>query len=178
MYFKLDLDDFFKDEYKSLNYSEGIGAMGIITSRQIINVYNDYGLNKKDNLEYLGLENHMEMTSRILFDIYRSHNIDRLLYEVISIKYWNSPYYKLILFFLPELLTLKEFNNLETLDSFYNDIFKKYQISIGCYTFGDNIREYRPAIECISDFNPILDYASKRVDKTLVRKREEKILKI
>ena len=83
MYYKLDLDEFFKDEYINLNNNEGIGAMGIITSKQIINVYNDYGLNKKDNKMYLGLSNHYEMTKKILTDIYGKY-YDSYMYDLIS----------------------------------------------------------------------------------------------
>ena len=41
MYVKLNLNEFSKDEYSRLDYSEGIGGVGIITENQIINVYND-----------------------------------------------------------------------------------------------------------------------------------------
>lgn len=177
MYYKLDLDEFFKDEYINLNNNEGIGAMGIITSKQIINVYNDYGLNKKDNKMYLGLSNHYEMTKKILTDIYGKY-YDSYMYELISIKYWNSPYFKIIAFYLPTLLTESEYKFMESLNDYYSDIFKKYDITVCSYTFGDNIFEYGPAIELKSRMDLILDEAHDRVDKTLVRKKEEKILKI
>ncbi len=38
MYNNLDLNEFFKDEYSRVNYSEGIGGVGIITENQIVNV--------------------------------------------------------------------------------------------------------------------------------------------
>ena len=177
MYYKLDLDDFFKDEYEKLNHNEGIGGVGIITSNQIINVYNDYDLNKSDNKMYLGLASHYEMVKKVLTDIYGQY-YDLYMYELISIKYWNCPYFKIIAFYLPKILTCEEFKNLKSLNKYYSDIFKKYDITVGCYTFGDNVVEYGPEVQAKSNLEPILEHVSNRVDKTLLRTRNEKIIKI
>lgn len=179
-YTELDLNEFFKDEYKKLNYSEGIGASGIITVNQIINVYNDPKIDKKSGIEYLGLGNHIDVLDRLIKDIYNTNStyLEKYYKELITIKYWNCPYSKIILFFLPELMTELEFNNLCLLEEYYKEIFSKVKIDVGVFTYGSNVREYGPEIQTKSNLKPILEYANKRVSKELKRDNKEKILKI
>ena len=176
MYINLDLNEFYKDEYSSLNYSEGIGGMGLVTENQIINVFNDYAINKKDNKEYIGLGNHEDITNRLLRDMYGSDikYYEKYLGELIQLKYWNCPYYKIIGMYFPKELTEKEFNNLLLLEDYYKEIFNKYRITIGAYTFGDNVRENGPEVECYSKLEPIYEHVSKRINKSLTRERKDK----
>ena len=125
MYNNLDLNEFFKDEYSKVNYSEGIGGVGIITENQIVKLYNDYKLCKQDNKYYLGLGDHI-----VKFE--------------------------------------------ELLKNYYKEIFDKYRITIGAYTFGSNVRENGPEVECYSNLEPIYEYISKRVNKSLTRKLNDK----
>ena len=179
MYYNLDLNEFFKDEYKELNRSEGIGGSGLITGNQIINVFNDYKVNPKDNKEYIGLGDHEVIMNRMLKDMYgESSYYNKYLYELISIKYWNAPYAKIIMFYLPLLLTEKEFNNMCLLEEFYKEIFNKTDIQVAAFTFGSNVHEYGPEIQTTSNLSPILEYAKKRVDKKLVRKHFDKKVEI
>lgn len=180
MYNNLDLNEFFKDEYKRLNHSEGIGASGIITNNQIINVYNDPKVDKKTGIEYLGLGDHIDVLDRLVKDIYNvdSNYLEKYYEEMITIKYWNCPYSKIILFYLPKIITELEFNNLVSLDEYYKEVFNNHEIQVAAFTYGNNIREYGPEIQTTSKLGPILEYANERVDKTLKREKQEKILKL
>lgn len=176
MYTNLDLNEFYKDEYSKVNYSEGIGGVGIITENQIINVYNDLKVSKQDNKEYLGLGNHIDKFEELIRDMYGNNIIyyDLYLKELIQLKYWNCPYFKIIGMYFPKELTEKEFNNLLLLEKYYKEIFNKYRITIGAYTFGDNVRENGPEVECYSKLEPIYEHVSKRINKSLTRERKEK----
>jgi len=176
MYNNLDLNEFFKDEYSKVNYSEGIGGVGIITENQIVNVYNDYKLCKQDNKYYLGLGDHLDKFEELLKDMY-GDNIsyyDSYLSKLIQLKYWNCPYFKIIGMFFPTEITEKEFSNLLLLKDYYKEVFDKYRITIGAYTFGSNVRENGPEVECYSNLEPIYEHISKRVNKSLTRKIKDK----
>ena len=86
-YYKLDYDEFFDPKYSNLNNGEGIGATGIITSNQSIHVFNDYDIDPKSQIEYIGLGKHDSKKSEILQDIYgiESSVKDVYLYKVISL---------------------------------------------------------------------------------------------
>ena len=140
-------------------------------------INNDYALNENDNKMYLGLGRHNDITNRLLDDMFGNH-LDQNLYELISIKYWNSPYYKIIDFYLPQVLTEQEFNNFKLLEDYYKELFSKQKITVDCHTFGDNVFEYGPLIEQTSKMDIIIDFVSERVDKTLVRTKHENIIKI
>lgn len=176
MYKRLDLNDFFDPKYEKLNQASGIGAMGFITSRQNIQVYNDIGLDKKSNHEYLGIGDHDVITKRVLEDIYGT-SYDTHLYELISIKYWNSEIFKIIALYFPKAITLDEYEYLYDLKECYKYIFEQYKITVGAYEFGNNVIEYGPDVETRSNFDPIIDYGRERLDLNLVRNKKEKILK-
>ena len=179
MYYKLDVNDFFDEKYEKLNQSSGIGAMGFITTNQSIHVYNDYGLDKKTTKEYLGIADHETITKNILCDIYSIEPclVDRYLYNLISIKYWNSELFKVIALYFPEKITLNEYKYLIDLQYYYEEVFKKYKITVGAYEFGNNVIEYGPDVETKSNLDPIIKYGRERLDVDLKRKLKEKVLK-
>ena len=180
-YYKLDLEEFFKEEYEKLNYSEGIGASGLVTDKQVINIFNDYKLDEKTGKEWLGLEDHQPMFERLFNDIYSPSDkyYDKYYEQLISIRYWNSPDCKAIVLFLPKHVTNNELENLKSLRKFYKEVFEKYKrIEVGAFTFGNNVREYGPEIQAYSKLEPIIDYVGERLDTSLKREYKEKILKI
>ena len=179
-YHRLDLNEFFKEEYQKLNYSEGIGASGIITENQIINVYNDPKVDKKTGIEYLGLGDHIDILDRLVKDIYNtdSNYLEKYYEEMITIKYWNCPYSKIIMLLLPKIITEDEYNNMRLLNNYYKEIFNNHKIQVAAFTYGNNVREYGPEIQTTSKLDPILEYANERVNKSLKRDSKEKILKI
>jgi hypothetical protein len=180
MYNNLDLNEFFKDEYKRLNHCEGIGASGIITNNQIINVYNDPAIDQKSGIEYLGLGAHNDILDRLIKDIYNpnSNYLENYYKNIITIRYNNAPYTKLIVYFIPNIISEYEFNNLLLMKDYYKEAFNNYEIKVGAYTYGTNTRENPKEIEAISNFDPIIDFASKRIDKSLSNDSKEKILKL
>ena len=179
-YYKLDYDEFFDPKYSNLNNGEGIGATGIITSNQSIHVFNDYDIDPKSQIEYIGLGKHDSKKSEILQDIYgiESSVKDVYLYKVISLSYMNSAFGNNIVMFLPRLITKEEFNYLKDLKEYYDYVIKKYGLTIGAITFGNNIRDCGPETEYRNKYDPILEFAHERVDENLKREEKEKILKI
>lgn len=178
MYCKLDINDSFDRKYEELNDSNGIGAIGFITNNQSIHMYNDYGINKKDNKEYLGLGDHIELTNRVFNDIFciESNLVDQYLYKLISIKYWNSKYYKIIAMYFPKTITLNEYKYLVDLQYYYKDIFENNRITVLAYEFGNNVVEYGPDVEAYSELEPIIRYGRDRLDTDLKRKIKERKL--
>lgn len=178
-YFKLDINELYDKKYEKLNNSSGAGGMGFITSRQSIQVFNDKGLDKKDGVEYLGIGDHYDISKKVLTDIYGISEklVDRKLYDLISIKYWNSQIFKLIVMYFPRTITLEEYKYLKDLKSYYDYLFSQQEIRLGAYEFGANSVEYAPDVKSTSDLNPIIDYAKDRLDINLERKAKEKILK-
>lgn len=178
-YYKLQLDEFFDPKYEKLNHSDGIGGMGIITSKQSIHVYNDYEFDKKTHKEYLGLGSHYEKTCQIVEDIYDINRclVDVYLYQLIQIKYWNSDLFNIIAFFFPKTITKEEYERVVALQEYYEEIFNKYRITVAAYQFGDDIRNSESYFQKESKLEHIIKYASDRVDPTLVRTKKEKILK-
>lgn len=79
--------------------------MGFITSLQSIHLYNDFGIDKKTNVEFLGIGDHIDLTNKVFKEIFDidTNLVDRYLYELISIKYWNSPYFKIIAMYFPKI---------------------------------------------------------------------------
>ncbi len=179
MFYKLNVNDFFDNKYEQLNMNSGIGAMGFITSKQSIHVYNDYGFDKKTNKDYLGLGDHIDITKKVLKEIYDIPDslVDSYLYNLISIKYWNSEMYKIIAIYFPKIITLDEYKYLYDLQYYYKDVLDKYRITIGAYVFGDDVSEYGPDIQTTSDFEPIIKYAKNKLDTNLDRNIKERILR-
>ena len=179
MFYKLDINDFFNDEYVELNNSNGIGGTGFLTSLQSIHLYNDYALDKKTNKEFIGLGDHIDITNKVFKEIYgiEKNLVDQYLYNLISIKYWNSPYFKIIAFSFPKKITLNEYKYLLDLQYYYLDVFKKTKkIIVAAYEFGNNVNEFGPEVEGYSNLEPIIKYGRERLDKDLKRKVKEKIL--
>ena len=122
-YYKLDLNDFFDKKYEKLNKSSGIGGVGFITSRQSIHMYNDKGIDSKTKKEYLGIGEHYDITKRVIKEMYSIPDtlVDSKLYELISIKYWNSEIFKIILMYFPKTITLDEYEFLKNLSSVFDN---------------------------------------------------------
>ena len=177
-YYKLDINDFYDSKYEKLNKSSGVGAMGFITSKQSIQVYNDIGFDKRDGIDYLGIGDHYEITKKVLTDIYgiSTKEVDRKLYELISIKYWNSELFKLIVMYFPKTISLQEYRYLTYLKEYYDYLFSQQDIRIGAYEFGANSVEYAPDVKSVSDLTPIIEYARDRIDINLERSAKEKML--
>ncbi len=175
MLYKLDINEFFNPKYESLNNKSGIGGMGFITSKQSIHVYNPVGLDKKSGVNYLGIGDHEVATKEVLNEIYGT-SYDTHLYNLISIKYWNSELFKIIAFYFPKTITLDEYEYLTDLKEYYRHIFELYKITVAAYEFGNNVIEYGPDTETKSDLTPIIDYGRERLDFDTIRKEKEKIL--
>ena len=178
-YYKLDINDFYDSKYEKINKSSGIGGVGFITSKQTIQLYNDKGIDSKTNQEYLGIGDHYDVTKKVVTDIYgiSDRSVDLKLHDIISIKYWNSELFKLIVMYFPKSITLEEYKYLKDLRLYYEYLFSHQDIRIGAYEFGDNSVEYAPAVKSVSDLDPIIDYARERLDINLERSAKEKILK-
>lgn len=178
MFYKLDLNDFFDKEYEELNNSNGIGGMGFITSLQSIHLYNDFGIDKKTNVEFLGIGDHIDLTNKVFKEIFDidTNLVDRYLYELISIKYWNSPYFKIIAMYFPKIISLNEYKYLVDLQYYYKEVFDKYNITVAAYEFGNNVIEYGPDVETRNNLDPIIKYGKDRLDINLKRKIREKKL--
>ena len=179
MFYKLDLRDFFHERYEELNNNNGIAAMGFITNDQTINLYTDYGHDDKYNRDYIGIGDHYSLTLNVLCRIYSIDPclVDNYLYKLISIKYLNSPYFRVIAMYFPKNITLNEYKRLVDLQFYYKKVFEKYDIKVAAYEFGNNVVEYGPDIETVSDMNPIIKYGRERLDIDLKRNVKEKILK-
>lgn len=179
MFYKLDLNDFYDDKYGELNNSNGIGGMGFITSNQSIHLYTDYGIDKGTNIEFLGIGDHIDLTKKVLCEIYSIDSclVDRYLYNLISIKYWNSNPDKIIAMYFPNNITLNEYKYLIDLQFYYKEIFDKYKITLAAYEFGNNVVEFGPDVKSYSDLDPIIKYGRERLDVDLKRKVKEKVLK-
>ena len=177
-YYKLDLNELYDKKYERVNKSSGIGAMGFITSKQSIQVFNDKGFDDKTNREVIGIGDHFDITKKVLTDIYgiSEKEVDRKLYQLISIKYWNSEIFKLIVMYFPRTVSLEEYRFLTDLKEYYDYLFSQQDIRIGAYEFGANSREYAPDVKSVSDLNPIIDYARERLDINLEREAKEKML--
>jgi hypothetical protein len=178
-YYKLDINEFYDSKYEKLNKSSGVGGMGFITSKQSIHLFNDKGYDKSTHQQELGIGDHDDISRKVLTDIYGISEkcVDRKLYDLISIKYWNSEIFKLIVMYFPKTITLAEYEHLKDLRLYYEYLFSHQDIRIGAYEFGDNSVEYEPAVKSVSDLNPIIDYARDRLDVSLERSAKEKILK-
>ena len=172
---KLDINEFYNPKYESLNHASGIGGMGFITSKQSVQVYNPAGLDKKSGEYYLGIGDHEVATKEVLTELF-GNAYDSHLYNLISIKYWNSELFKIIAFYFPKNITLDEYRFLTDLEEYYRFIFEQHRITVAAYEFGNNVIEYGPDTETKSDLTPIIDYARDRIDFDLERKEKEKIL--
>ena len=177
MFYKLDLNDFFDPKYEKLNHASGIGGMGFITSKQAFHLYNPYGLDQKTNTEYLGIGDHEAVTRDVLTELYGTP-YDYHLYNLISIKYWNSEIFKIIAMYFPKEITLDEYEFLTDLRNYYKYIFEQYKITVAAYEFGNNVIEYGPDVETKNNLEPIIDYARDRLSFDLERDKNEKILKL
>ncbi len=177
-YYKLDLNRLYDIEYESINNSSGIGGMGFITSKQNIQVFNDIAYDKTSHSYQLGVGDHCDITRDVITDIYGISEkvVDMKLYDLISIKYWNSKIFKLIVMYFPRTITLDEYKYLKDLKEYYDYLFSQQDIRIGAYEFGANSVECAPDVKSTSDFDPIIDYARERLDINLERKAKEKIL--
>ena len=177
-YYRLDINELYDKKYEKLNRSSGVGGMGFITSKQSIQVFNDKAYDKTTQSHQLGVGDHDEITRKIITDIYGISEklVDRKLYELISIKYWNSELFKLIVMYFPRTITLDEYNYLKDLKAYYDYLFSQQDIRLGAYEFGANSVECAPDVKSTSDLDPIIDYARERLDINLERKAKEKIL--
>ena len=180
MFYKLDIKDFFDKKYKNVNNNNGIGGMGFITNNQSIHIYNDKGYDKRDKKEYLGLGSHIEITEKVLCEIYNipKNLVDDFLCNLISIKYWNSENFKIITMSFPKSITLNEYKQLVDLQFYYKEIFNKYKIIVAANSFENDVEEFGPKVQSISDLEPIIKYGRDKLDTNLKRCNKEKILKI
>ena len=180
MYKKIDFLDFYSEKYENLNNQAGIGGMGFITPIQTIHVYNDYALDKKTNIEFLGLGDHNKITSKVLMDIYDIpiDLVEKYLHNIISIKYWNSNTYKIIAFYFPKIITLEEYKHLIDLQYIYGDIFYKYKIVLAAYEYDKDDFEYGPDVQSTNYLDPIFKYGKEKLNLNLDKSIKEKILKL
>ena len=152
----LDLFEFYKDEYGLIDKGIGIGAAGIITPKQQINVINIPDYNQK---EFNGWAQggHAPTYCEILKKIYNLEDnvewnntpfllkndfLEATLNKMIYIHYVNSKYQKLITIDIPAYITKEQFRYLLELNNKIEKLSKKYRLLIGI-----NIKEYV--------FNPI-----------------------
>ena len=143
---KLDLLTFFKDEYGMVNGGEGIGASGVITNLQMINVVNvDGDLYLADRW---GVGSHYDTYVTIFKLIYdlgdndiwnkssskeKKLIIDKILDEVISIRYVNQyerSSEKYIIIKIPPFISMSQFDDLVILNELFESCMKKYKISV------------------------------------------------
>ena len=146
---KLDLMDFYKDEYSFFNGGEGIGGVGVITQKQVINVVN---LPLIDDLTKevgeWGSGYHIDTFRKVLEEVFelgkneiwvlstkrdKEKIIDALLEQMINIRYINEckrSINKSILIKIPPYITKYQYQKLQELNEEFEVISKKYNVSI------------------------------------------------
>lgn len=137
---KLNLIEFFKDEYSKVNKGFGIGGSGIITPKQMINVININDENKKE-LNGWGQGSHQMTFEEILKKSYNlqkaqiSSNffkLSKLLERIIYIHYinWTFTFQKYVQVNIPAYITNSQYESLLKLNKSLEEISCYYNIKI------------------------------------------------
>ena len=121
---KLD-SDFYLDKYSYINNGEGIAGVGIISNKQMINVYTK-SLNNID-----GISGHANTIKYLLDNIYNKDYED-IKDNIILIKYINEFNSKYLIIYFPNNISIRQY---EYLKSLYN-LFNNYNIEYYTYYNG------------------------------------------
>lgn len=133
----LDLYHFFKDEYGELYNGEGIGAVGLITPTQMINVVNIDGEDKKSGKkDCWALGAHQHTREKIVESIYGIEYSEDIIYEkedvrrgltsrIIEIRYVNNKFGKMISINIPSFINSSQYDNLFFLNNMIEE-FRKF----------------------------------------------------
>lgn len=125
---KLDLYYFFKDEHSMLYDGEGIGAVGLITPNQMINVENIDGENKKSGkIDCWSAGAHQHTREKVINSIYGIDYFEDVVYEngdsrrglvsrMIEIRYVNNKYGKIIFITIPAFVNQYQYDCLSILN--------------------------------------------------------------
>lgn len=148
----LDFYEFYKDEYSKIDRGFGIGASGIITPKQMINVINVTDNNKKE-LYGWAQGGHQQTFYEIIKHIYnldedndwnstselaRETILNRLVLKMIHIHYinWSSINNKYIIIYLPAYITKSQCDNLLNLNKKIKELSKNYKIRVDLHING------------------------------------------
>lgn len=132
---KLDFDEFFLEEYSKVDRGFGIGGAGIITNKQMINVFNVSDELKKD-LNGWAQGAHLitfnEILKRVYGDEIDDADLNYLLMNLIHIHYinWSSIFDKYIEINIPAYVSKSQYKNLLKLNKIIDKLSLKYNISV------------------------------------------------
>lgn len=132
---KLDFDEFFLEEYSKVDRGFGIGGAGIITNKQMINVFNVIDETKSD-LNGWAQGSHLVTFNEILKRVYGDEiddaDLNYLLMNLIHIRYinWTSIFDKYIEINIPSYVSKSQYKNLLKLNKIIDKLSLKYNISV------------------------------------------------
>ena len=138
----LDLGYFFKDEHGDLYGGDGIGAVGLITPTQMINVVNIDGEDKRSGKkDCWSLGAHQHTREKIVESIYGIEFSEDVIYEVgdvrrgltsriIEIRYVNNKFGKIISVSIPSFINQNQYNYLVMLNEEIEMLRKITNISL------------------------------------------------
>ena len=132
---KLDFDEFFLEEYSKVDRGFGIGGAGIITNKQMINVFNVSDELKKDLngwAQGAHLVTFNEILKRVYGDEIDDADLNYLLMNLIHIHYinWSSIFDKYIEINIPAYVSKSQYKNLLKLNKIIDKLSLKYNISV------------------------------------------------
>ena len=159
----LNLYHFFKDEYGELYNGEGIGAVGLITPTQMINVVNIDGEDKVNGkINCWGGGAHQHTREKIIEAIYGMEYSEDIIYEkedvrrgltsrIIEIRYVNNNFGKMISINIPSFMNKSQYDNL----CFLNDMIEEFRKSTNSDIVVNVSNNGFNPITCMVDSNPI-----------------------
>ena len=188
----IDLEDFFSDEYRYAK-NKGIGATGIITTKQMVTRFNreemDYDIDKMVS----GLGSHEEQKIAIVRDIFGfddvldngldyydpdlvgmdlDDNYKKMMNEVIEIKYMNNSAGNTIVIFLPKTSGVLTTEQLEAIN------YMGTKIEEFSETTGEDVEIHvtdgTTYEESVNSIQPIMSYLYTRVDDSYTQSIEDK----
>lgn len=133
--------EFYQDKYSYLNNGEGIAGVGIISDKQMINVYTK-ALNNID-----GISGHAH-TIKYLLDTIYDKNYDDIKDNIILIKYINEFKNKYLIIYFPDSISMRQYKYLESLSKILSNYKMEY------YTY------YNGKDDLFDSFTDILNMAN------------------
>ena len=188
----IDLKEFFDDKYRHVN-GMGIGAIGIITTNQMVNRFNEPDIDKNTNQVVNGAKSHSEEQIAITRDIYDFEDVlgpgkfdldttlekmnpdfKRMLEENVQIRYINSSSGNAVVIFIPTNSDYISSSQLEAIELLGKEIeevapqlSKPVQVIAGSLSTGEQVE----SINCISE--EMLSFLENYIDDSYVPYMED-----
>lgn len=180
----LDYNSFYDSKYKTFNGGEGIGATGVLTTKQMVTRWNAAGIDKKLKQVRPYIGSHHETELKIIREIYgfdsdysdeNIHVLEKytlkeleLLQSPIYFRFVNSQADSRLIVSLPFMNPITS-NQIEVLYQIEESLKKYKNKNIIISTAGDNGQ-----IEANNTLIPVIEEAMKFIDNSYIPEIEDK----